>query len=326
MRPWIVIPVVNEVASLVGVVAGALAHAPVLVVDDGSTDGSGEAARAAGAEVLRHARRLGKGQALWSGIGAARRRGATVVVTLDGDGQHDPADVPRLLDAARESPDALIVGGRLDHAAALPAGRLSAIRVAGFFVNWASGLAVEDTQSGFRAYPVALFDHVRTHRGGFVFETEVLVAAAERGWSVREVPVGLRARTAARSRFRPVADGAAIAGYLAGRAAARWWREGRAAATALVHARGAGLGAQLRQGWRRPRSQRAVAAGVAALAAPALAVLAVAHAVGGPRATVLLTRLVASVYTQRRLAPAPGHGLPPATPAPTLVTPPVPGG
>src|SRR2546422_788098 len=110
--PMIVIPVFNEAETISEVVAAARAHAPVLVVDDGSEDG-GAAARAAGADLLRHPRRLGKGQAIRTGIAAARSRGASVVVTLDRDGKHDPQDFPAVLDTAQSAPRAIVIGSRL---------------------------------------------------------------------------------------------------------------------------------------------------------------------------------------------------------------------
>src|SRR2546427_11452346 len=220
--PMIVSPVFNEAETIREVVAAARAHAPVLVVDDGSEDGGAAAARAAGADLLRHPRRLGKGQAIRTGIAAARSRGASVVVTLDGDGQHRPSDLGRVLDAVRTMPRTIVIGGRLDEPGALPPDRLNAIRVAGFFVNWACGLRIRDTQSGFRAYPIELFDEIRVHRGGFVFETEVLVGAVARGWRVHEVPVAALPRERQRSRFRPISDGVAIGSYIAGRVFVRW--------------------------------------------------------------------------------------------------------
>src|SRR2546425_30657 len=151
---------------------------------------------------------------------------------------------------------AIVIGSRLAAPDALAPDRLNAIRVAGFFVYWASGLKLEDTQSGYRAYPVALFDDVALRHGGFVLETEVLIAAAGRGWQVREVPVRAIPRARRRSRFRPLGDGVAIGAYLAGRVAARWAREAAAGGW-----------------WRHPRRRRAAAAATATLAAPVLLVL-----------------------------------------------------
>jgi hypothetical protein len=331
----IVIPAFDEAPTIARVVTAARAHAPVLVVDDGSRDGTATAAAAAGAEVLHHRRRLGKGQALRTGIAAARVRGATAVVTLDGDGQHDPCDLPRLLETARAMPGAIVVGDRLAGEHGLAPGRLNAIHVAGFFVNWASGARVRDTQSGFRVYPLAFFDDVRPRRGGFVFETEVLVAAALHGVPVREVPIGTASRAARRSRFRPVSDGVAIGAYLTGRAFARWAievgyavdnfvsvfrRERRVARHARMVAAvtsypsaptmwGVALGAAamreisngLESFWKSPRRRRAGAASVACAAAPAVLVLGVAKAMGGRMVPDLVTPIVRRLYAQERL-------------------------
>jgi len=234
MTALIVIPVFNEAGTVGDVVTAARAYAPVLVVDDGSRDGSADVARRAGADVIGHARRLGKGEAIRTGIAAARTRGASVVVTLDGDGQHDPSDLGPVLDAVRAMPRTIVIAGRLDEPADFPPDRLNAMLVAGFFVNWACGLKVRDTQSGFRAYPIELFDDIRLHHGGFVLETEVLVAAVARGWRVHEVPVAAIPRARQRSRFRPISDGVAIGGYLAGRVVVRWALEAGALVAALV--------------------------------------------------------------------------------------------
>ena len=297
MNALIVIPVFDEAATIGRVVRAARAHGAVLVVDDGSRDASAAIARASGAEVVRHPRRLGKGQAIRTGIAAARSRGASLVVTLDGDGQHDPGDLAAVLAAARSTPGALVIGGRLRDPRLLAADRLNAIRVAGFFVNWASGLALEDTQSGFRAYPLAFFDDVRPRRGGFVFETEALVAAGLRGWPVREVPVTTIARAGRRSRFHPIADGVAIGAYLAGRVLVRWGLEAGAAVAALAGARAhlhsRGSLTSLGGWWRHPRRRRAAVAARATLAAPAVLPLLVVQALVAGRdfTSPLVTRL-----------------------------------
>ena len=235
----IVIPAHDEAATIADIVERARLHGPVLVVDDGSTDDTGARAAAAGAEVVSLGARRGKGAALRRGFAEALRRGAARVVTLDGDGQHEPDEIPRLLKVAIEEPDAVVIGGRLAGLAeaparVIPAGRLAALRVAGFFIDWLSGAAVADTQSGFRVYPASLLLAVRPRRGGFVLETEMLLRAADRGTSLREIPITPIHFEDRRSRFRPARDGVAVGAYLAGRIVGRWVREAAAGAAWLV--------------------------------------------------------------------------------------------
>jgi glycosyltransferase involved in cell wall biosynthesis len=282
----IVIPVFNEAASLAAVVAGARCYGPVVVVDDGSLDQSAEVAARAGAEVVRHPRRMGKGRAIRTGFESARARGADLVVTLDGDGQHDAADLPALLDAAARHRWSLVIGSRLGDATGLGlvAGRRNAVRIANFFVNWATGLALEDTQSGFRVYPRAVVDAVHTRRGGFVFETEVLVAAAACGCGAVEIPVKALARERERSRFRPLADGFAVGAYLAGQTLVRWKGELFAAGW-----------------WRRPRRRRIAAAIAPTMGAPLALALVFLQTLMGDRMPDIVTPLVSVLYRQERL-------------------------
>jgi len=234
--PLILIPAFNEAATIADIVRRARGHGHVLVVDDGSSDGTGALAVDAGAEVLRRERRRGKGEALRHGLREALARGVERVVTLDGDGQHDPDEIPRLLAASAQAPDALVVGGRLFGVgpSVMPSGRLAALRVAGFFIDWLTDSAVTDTQSGFRVYPVSLIGALPPRRGGFVLETEMLIRAAAGGWRLIEVPVRAIHFEDRLSRFRPVRDGIAVGGYLAAHIVRRWAREGAAAARELV--------------------------------------------------------------------------------------------
>src|SRR5215470_9737920 len=137
-----VIPVHNEASTIASVVVAARAYLPVIVVDDASDDGSGQLAAASGALVLTLPRQCGKGAALRYGFAEALRQGAETVVTIDGDGQHDPRDIPRLLEASQRYPGSLIIGGRLDSAHTMPLARLCAIEVVSFWINWLGHCAV----------------------------------------------------------------------------------------------------------------------------------------------------------------------------------------
>ena len=235
----ILIPMFNEASTIGGIVARARRHGPVLVVDDGSSDGSGEAAARAGADVIRLDPRSGKGTALRAGLAEALVRNAGCVITLDGDGQHDPDEIPRLLEAAADAPAAVIVGGRLAGLplrgeGVIPLERLNAMRVSGFFINWLTGFCLMDTQSGFRVYPAKLIGVVKPRWGGFVFETEILVRAAADGWSLLEIPITFIHSKARPSRFRPTRDGVAVATYIVCQVLRRWGRMSMAIPGALL--------------------------------------------------------------------------------------------
>jgi glycosyltransferase involved in cell wall biosynthesis len=184
------IPALDCEATIGAVVRGTLSHVPlVLVVDDGSGDRTADAAKAAGAEVLRQPENRGKGAALRAGMRALRKRGATHALTLDGDGQHLPEEIPLLLRASAEAPRALVLGARQHEPGSLAPIRVFGNRFANRWVRIACGQALEDTQSGFRIYPIddALALGCRANR--FAFETEVVIRAARAGMEVRSVPV-----------------------------------------------------------------------------------------------------------------------------------------
>jgi glycosyltransferase involved in cell wall biosynthesis len=214
-RYAVVIPAYNEAATIADVVARAARQAgPVIVVDDGSTDGTAAALAGLPATVLRNDRNLGKGGTLWRGMHHALALGVAGVVTLDGDGQHAPEEIPRLLAAARAHPGEIIVGARLLGREAAPRARYLANRFADFWIGWAAGQRLADSQSGFRVYPAALLRTIELKHGptrGFVFESEILIAAARLGFPSRAVPVSALYPKAARaSHFRPVRDIARI--------------------------------------------------------------------------------------------------------------------
>ena len=184
------IPALDCEATIGAVVRGTRAHlARVLVVDDGSHDATADAAKAAGAEVIRHGVNRGKGAALRTGLAALRQRGVTHVLTLDGDGQHLPADVPALLAASAAEPRALVLGARQHEPGSLAPIRVFGNRFANRWVRIACGATFADTQSGFRVYPVAETLALGCRANRFAFETEVLIRAVRMGIPVRSVPV-----------------------------------------------------------------------------------------------------------------------------------------
>lgn len=238
---WAVVPVFDEAPTIAAVVHALRALCPVIVVDDASTDGSGERARAAGAtRVVRHARRSGKGGALRTGFSVALGAGAERVATLDGDGQHDPADLGRLLRAARRLPRALVLGNRLDDPGgdAMPPLRRLAVEAADRAVSRVGGVRVRDSQCGFRIYPAGLLAEVGIAHGGFVLETAILVRAVRAGYPLVSVPVRRLYPPGRVSRFRPVADAARIGWFLVREGCRAPWRGPLVTGAAVVGARG----------------------------------------------------------------------------------------
>jgi len=217
-----VIPVHNEAAAIGTIVAAARAYLPVIVVDDASADASARRAAAAGAMVLRLSRQQGKGHALRCGFAAAMQRGADRIVTLDGDGQHNPHDIPRLLAASQHRPDSIIVGGRLQSTSCIPCNRLYAIRVASFWISWMGNCDIRDTQSGFRLYPVSALHALSLQRNRFLLESECLIKAAQAGYELDEIPIEPIYQAGHQSQFRPLRDGIAITSYLLYRGVRFW--------------------------------------------------------------------------------------------------------
>lgn len=211
MKFTVVIPAFNEAATIRDVASRARAQcARVIVVDDGSQDGTSAALAGLDLTVLRNEQNLGKAGSLWRGAQHALATGVDAIVTLDGDGQHRPEDIPRVLAAAEAHPGQIVIASRLQHRENAPALRLFANRMANFWISWAAGYFIADSQSGFRLYPATLLrhldvDHTRAH--SFVFESEILILAAWRG--VRSVPVAIESlyfKAARASHYRATRD------------------------------------------------------------------------------------------------------------------------
>ena len=155
----VLIPALNESLRIREVVLGALAECPnVIVVDDGSDDGTHDCIADLPVIVLRHAQRMGKGASLRDGFDEARRRGFSGVLTMDGDGQHSAADIPRLLDAANRHPGCIVIGARLRKRAQQPTYRRLANDFGDWGIAWALGYQIADTlEALMRPHGVAVF-------------------------------------------------------------------------------------------------------------------------------------------------------------------------
>lgn len=189
----VVVPAHDEGPRIDAVVRTALRHLPVLVIDDGSGDDTGDRARTAGATVVRQDPNQGKGAALRAGFRAALTRGVEAVITIDGDGQHDPAEIPGFLGAyARRTiagqPTALIVGRR-DFRKMPPLRRL-ANSLGTVTLSAALGRWIPDNQSGYRFIGRHLMESMLSSaEHGFAFEVEMIAVCLREGWPVDWLPI-----------------------------------------------------------------------------------------------------------------------------------------
>ena len=188
----IVIPVYNHAGSLRDVVRKALAvHDTVMVVDDGSTDGGSDTLQGLDIRLLRHPVNGGKGSAIMTAAREARRMGMTHMVTIDADGQHDPAQFSRFEALVKTDPRAIVIGKRNFQTKDVPGLSRFGRHFSNFWLRLQTGQKVGDTQSGYRCYPLAVLEQLKLRENGYAFEVEVLVKAAWAGIALREVDISV---------------------------------------------------------------------------------------------------------------------------------------
>jgi glycosyltransferase involved in cell wall biosynthesis len=207
MNILICIPSYNEeenIGSLVKTVSGA--GYPVLVIDDGSQDRTAECARENGARVLMSEVNRGKGAALKRGIIHAAEHDYDAVLLMDGDGQHDPAEIPDLVSAFRESGADVLIGTRMGNTVNMPFVRRVTNIVTSYVVSRFAGVRVTDCQSGFRIIKTAVFRAFELRTDRFETEAEMIIRAGRAGFSIRETPVSTIYRSGRNSSIRPAAD------------------------------------------------------------------------------------------------------------------------
>ena len=203
-QPVALIPAYQAESTVGAVVRGARPFvANVLVVDDGSSDGTGRAAREAGADVFRLADNGGKGTAIRAGLKQIFESGASHVAFLDADGQHDPADLSGLLAAARAG-EGFVIGSRMADPDAIPAYRYRTNEIGSRILTRMTGLEIEDAQSGYRVVSTELLRRLRLNARGYSIETEMLLKAAPHLRRFTHVPV--RAIYGGPSHYRPFRD------------------------------------------------------------------------------------------------------------------------
>jgi glycosyltransferase involved in cell wall biosynthesis len=203
-----VIPAYNASVTISEVVRKSRAHlSRVFVVNDGSTDDTAEQARRAGAQVLNHPQNRGKGASLRTAFAELEGTGVDAVVTLDADGQHDPDDIPRLVEAFRSGGADLIIGSRWQDFSQMSALRRFGNRFSTSALAFFTRLRIPDSQSGFRVYAMPFLQAARLKGEAYELEMEAILAASALGRRVQSIPISLLvADGRSLSHFRPVQD------------------------------------------------------------------------------------------------------------------------
>jgi len=201
------IPAYNSEDTVGRVVDGIKKYVPdVVVVNDGSDDDTEKIARASGAVVINHESRRGKGEALKTGFAALIDRGYRVILTMDADLQHDPWDIPPLIEKYREGGFGMVIGSRMASKVNIPRYRLVPNLVGNFFLSRASGREIEDSQSGMRIYSVKLLKAINLTTSRYDTEAEAIIKGGKAGFRFAFVPIKAIYAEEQKTYFRPVVD------------------------------------------------------------------------------------------------------------------------
>jgi glycosyltransferase involved in cell wall biosynthesis len=202
----VIVPAYREHGRIGRTVEGIRSYSPnVVVVDDGSGDGTADEAQKAGAAVICHDVNQGKGAALNTAFRYAQERTYDFVITMDADGQHDPSDLPAFVEEFRRSGTPVLVGNRMDDPRTMPWIRRLTNRFMSWLLSRRMGQVVPDTQSGYRLYRGDLLPLVMAESPRYAAESESLLRLAEHGARIGSVPIRVIYRDE-RSKIRPGRD------------------------------------------------------------------------------------------------------------------------
>jgi glycosyltransferase involved in cell wall biosynthesis len=188
------IPCYNTESTIAEIVRGARKYVDeVIVIDDGSKDLTSKVAKSSGATVIKHGINRGYGEAIKSCIKAAKNCNCDVLVIIDGDGQHNPHEIPKLLFAVSTDGAGLVIGSRfIANGHDVPSYRKFGINIINLLWNFGSGVKVSDTQSGFRAFTKSVLADINCNKSGMSSSIEILEEAREKGFKIKEVSITCR--------------------------------------------------------------------------------------------------------------------------------------
>jgi glycosyltransferase involved in cell wall biosynthesis len=206
MKICVLIPTYNEAREISGLIREIRGQGlEVLVVDDGSTDKTAEIAKESGAQVFKNKNNEGKGASLAKGFRYALDRGYDAVITMDGDGQHLPEDIPRFIDLARTPENEVLIGNRMQATKTMPWVRI----MTNIFMSWLLSAmtrqAIPDTQCGFRLIKKETLANLDLRSDKYEIESEMLIRASRLGKKIVSVPIKTVYRSEV-SRINPFTD------------------------------------------------------------------------------------------------------------------------
>lgn len=210
------IPVYNEETKIQDVISETLHFVDeVIVCDDGSTDNSASVSSKAGATVLKHEKNLGKGAALKSLFETLKDKTFDYAVTIDGDGQFLPNEIPKLLNLAKKKDLDIVIGYRFDNSEEMPTYRKFGNKMLDKITNLASELPFRDTQSGFRVYNKKAIDTITFQTNGFAADAEILIDASKKGLKIDEEKISVLYDTGSKTSTKnPISHSSEVLGSL----------------------------------------------------------------------------------------------------------------
>ncbi len=206
MKTCVIIPSYNEAKEIGKLIKEIIQHGlDVVVVDDGSTDNTPQIARESGATVLGNIKNQGKGASLTKGFNYALEHGYAAVITMDGDGQHLPEDLPYFIRLAKYSNSGIIIGNRMHKTKNMPTVRLLTNKVMSYLLSSIAKQKIPDTQCGFRLIKREILERVNLSTYNYETESEILLKCSRLGQRIESVPIKTVYR-GQKSRINPLVD------------------------------------------------------------------------------------------------------------------------